>query len=348
MFKAESESSFSLSHNSFEYAFVVPSTLAGFDRTPYGRVSHRIQATLVGQPQSTSRFGSLFASPSRTRSPSPNTHHSNGHGNGGGDGGGSGGIILKLRSRSGNNRGDRTPPLHPINNVMSPSHFAPPVNGTPSLPPSTNAAAAATKGPPLSRQSSALNLPSSFSDMGSYETNSRSKWEGTSWLSGNLETSKEMWVIPLPSENREAIPLDRRVRSLVEGLGIVPWSLQTDAITVGGILVFQSALTDVNPRASLWAIRLSISQRISLKSPRRPQEPETQFPATNLVLFEKGRLPGRENEWYTSKGQKGTEPIWEGDQVPGPESKKDRTAVGVSEVLRMPDENRLRPSTCPG
>lgn len=204
--------------------------------------------------------------------------------------------------------------------------------------------------PVLSRQGSGYSYPNSFVDKKPAASSLPRgvKWDDIPWLQGNMITSKEMWIIPLPTENRESLPLDVRNRSLVAGLGIVPWSLRTDAITVSGLIAFQSSLTDYNPLATVWCIRLSITQRIALTSPRRPQDGETLFPATSLVLFERGKLPKSQDEWFASKGLRGPEPLWEGEGVPGPASKKDRSQMAVQELLRMPDENRLRPSTCPG
>jgi hypothetical protein len=385
-------------HCSFEYAFVVPSTLAGFDRTPYGRVSHRIQATLVGQPQSTSRFGSFFSSPSRTRSPSP-SHSANLNLGLFGESSTGGRSREASRSSAGRQReGSRAGrSREPTTNSRMPSYRSGSASGTrspsysgdrtPTSPMTTSPAqspmfspmqlnndfnslslgsgAASNNGnnggtgastptssmdPVLSRQGSGYSYPNSFVDKKPAASSLPRgvKWDDIPWLQGNMITSKEMWIIPLPTENRESLPLDVRNRSLVAGLGIVPWSLRTDAITVSGLIAFQSSLTDYNPLATVWCIRLSITQRIALTSPRRPHDGETLFPATSLVLFERGKLPKSQDEWFASKGLRGPEPLWEGEGVPGPASKKDRSQMAVQELLRMPDENRLRPSTCPG
>lgn len=163
------------------------------------------------------------------------------------------------------------------------------------------------------------------------------------WLTGNMTASKEMWIVPLPSEDREAIPFDYQTRSVVDGLGIVPWSLQTDAITVGGYILLRMGLTDSNPLATVWAIRLYINQKISLRSPRRPEEPETTFPAAHLLLYDRGKLPHPKE----LKDRHPHEPLWDGELVPG-RTHGSESGLAANEVIRMPDENRLRPSTCPG
>ena len=257
-------------------------------------------------------------------------------------------------TRSPSYSGDRTP-VSPRSQSPSQSPMFSPMqlpNDFQALSLNSGASSTATTPtePTLSRHGSGYSYPNSFIDKKPAASSLPRgvKWDDIPWLQGNMITSKEMWIIPLPTENRESLPLDVRNRSLVAGLGIVPWSLRTDAITVSGLIAFQSSLTDYNPLATVWCIRLSVTQRISLTSPRRPQDGETLFPATSLVLYEKGKLPKSQDEWFASKGLRGPEPLWEGEEVPGPASKKDRAAMAVQEVLRMPDENRLRPSTCPG
>jgi len=169
------------------------------------------------------------------------------------------------------------------------------------------------------------------------------KLRNVKWLTGNMTASKEMWIVPLPSEDREAIHLDYQTRSVVNGLGIVPWSLQTDAITVGGYILLRMSLTDPNPLATVWAVRLYINQKIALKSPRRPDEPETLFPAAHLLIFDQGKLPNPKDV----KDRHPHEPLWDGEMVPNGLHTSE-TVLNVNEVIRMPDENRLRPSTCPG
>lgn len=206
-----------------------------------------------------------------------------------------------------------------------PSESPPPF--TPYTPPS----------PPLSEKPSPLR--------GSSPSNSQQSEQlhNAKWLKGNLTASKEMWIVPLPSEDREAIPFDFHTRSVVDGLGLVPWSLRTDAITVGGYILLRMGLTGSNPLATVWAIRLYINQKISLKSPGRPEEPETTFPTAPLLIYDRGKLPHPKDMAETHPH----EPLWDGEMVPNRAQRADQT-LNANEVIRMPDENRLRPSTCPG
>jgi hypothetical protein len=282
------------------------------------------------------RFGSFFSSPSRTRSPSPGNVL----------GGSSRKNSLDRRGTSqSRDSGTSSPGTLTTSPLQSPSLQSPSIASF-----SLSGAQPSGSEPILSRQGSGLNLPATFTDSLTTEHSLPPgvKWDEIPYLQGTLSASKEMWIVPLPSEDREALPLDLRGRSLVAGLGIVPWSLTTEAITVGGLLFFKSALLDVNPLATVWCVRLFVNQRISLTSPARPAEGETTFPTTNLLLFESGKLPRNPEEWYTTNGAKRCEPIWEGEDVPSSGAKTDKQALRFAEVLRMPNENRLRPSTCPG
>jgi hypothetical protein len=271
---------------------------------------------LEGVPQrSNSRFGGFFGggnsrSPSRTRSPSPVASGYNS-------------VSMSRKSSQDPYHGFTTSSLPPSRRETSSGA------STPAYPPSIMS-------PPISEEPSPVS--STFTQVQEVE-----KLRNVKWLTGNMTASKEMWIVPLPSEDREAIHLDYQTRSVVNGLGIVPWSLQTDAITVGGYILLRMSLTDPHPLATVWAVRLYINQKIALKSPRRPDEPETLFPAAHLLIFDRGRLPNPKDV----KDRHPHEPLWDGEMVPHGLHTSE-TVLNVNEVIRMPDENRLRPSTCPG
>ncbi|KAJ9114666.1 hypothetical protein QFC22_005542 [Naganishia vaughanmartiniae] len=300
----------------YEFSFILPATLAGFDRTPFGHISHRVDVTLEGVPQrSNSRFGGFFGgghrsrSPSRTRSPSP--------------------VASSGYNSAAMSRKSSQDPYHGFSTASLPPSRPSSGSSTPAYPPPIMAL-------PLSTE------PSPICNTFPREQEAE-KLRNVKWLTGNMTASKEMWIVPLPSEDREAIHLDFQTRSVVNGLGIVPWSLQTDAITVGGYILLRMSLTNPNPLATVWAVRLYINQKIALKSPRRPDEPETLFPAAHLLIFDRGRLPNPKDV----KDRHPHEPLWDGEMVPHGLHTSE-TVLNVSEVIRMPDENRLRPSTCPG
>ncbi len=154
-----------------------------------------------------------------------------------------------------------------------------------------------------------------------------------------MKAHKDLWILPIPSDKPDAISLDYSSNNAIAGLGVLRWSLQSDAIAVGSYVKLRCALLDEPPKgAVIEAVRLYILQTFSIKSPRRPEEEETVFPAISMLVLEKGKIsPGRERE-------KGWRPLWS--------SNGDGYMSGltwmIEELARLPDEKRLRPSTCPG
>lgn len=341
---------------SFEYTFVLPSTLPGLDRTPYGRVSHRIQATLFGQTPAVSRLGSFFSS-LRTRSPSPSGFFS--------------GSTTPARSTSPTPLDTGTGALRGRSGPVSAS---PPIR----RPPSTRSGSEISPRPSSSTHSFGYNTtspgpydgepPAFFTDQPSpgYTDLLSTGYESPStptipYLEGDLTASKEMWVIPLATQDKGALSLDVRRRTFAPGLGIMDWGLASNAVCVGGLANFWCRLEDLDPKATVWSVRLSINQTFAIKSPRRPDEDETVFPATDIVMFKRGSLPRNQEDRYTlpnnrsgstartHKGDRSKDPLWEGDLVPRPNADEPpMERLEIRETVRMPDENRLRPSTCPG
>jgi hypothetical protein len=170
--------------------------------------------------------------------------------------------------------------------------------------------------------------------------------EGDKWLNANMTASKEIWIIALPTLDKKAVPLAMSHQSFLAGLGIVPWSLNTDAITVSGYLHFKLGLynTHLNPKSTIWGIRMHIDQQVSIKSPRRPDEEETPFPVTRMLLYEKGCVPAQldlDSNHYSLK------PLWTGHQVPY-FREGGNANENILEVLRLPDEEKLRPTSYTG
>jgi hypothetical protein len=178
------------------------------------------------------------------------------------------------------------------------------------------------------------------------------------YLEGDLTVSKEMWIIPLATRDKTALSLNLHQRTSTPGLGMLDWGLVSDAVTVGGLAKFWCNIQNTDPAATIWSVRLSINQGFALKSPRRPEEDEVAFPPNELAIFKTGSLPRNQEERYVLPNNKGhashkqdmsMEPLWEGELVARPDTTKlPVNQLKISETVRMPDENRLRPSTCPG
>lgn len=373
----------------FAYSFILPPTLAGFDRSQYGRVHHRVEATLVGQPQQ-SLFGGLSSglfgggggssvgggSASSSRSTSPTS------------------SALRKRSRSRKSskmeqHQQASPPIHTspsgINDHETPrvagGYFSQPMS---SRSHSVDQVLTTSPGPSSTHGSavdlSALSLNDNSDGGRRRDSTSRGHSSSTSvieekdvkWFTGTMKASKEVWIVPLPTDNQEPLPLAFRTQSLVPSLGFVPWSLSSDAITVGGYMFFRLGLARPNPAATVWRVRLEIDQVFSLRSPSRPQEGEVDFPPTRMSVFEAGKMPSK-----VARGQGGVLVVLEDDQQPvtqqddssvdsgGPLWRAAAAATSQTDaddfssptsseeftlerVVRLPDERSLRPSTCVG
>lgn len=108
-------------------------------------------------------------------------------------------------------------------------------------------------------------------------------------------------------------------------------------------------LSNAHILTSVWAIRFHINQVVTLLPPDPKEEPHPHPPLVDsFLIYSQGRLPTSQ-EIRTSDGRRGTaEPLWEGEAVPGPPQFKDFDGLQVDEYIRLPDENKLRPTTCPG
>jgi hypothetical protein len=324
--------SFGLCYNnpvsySFEYSFVIPSTIAGFDRTPFGGISHHLRAELIGQPMVPGRFGSLF----RFGSPSsrPRSQERNG-----------------IRSE------DRKFPVPGMDRIENRNHerqssYAAFVR--------SDARASPPENNPNGIETASSFMPRTFAEKP--ELSDDLMPPGISWLNGKLSSSKEMWIVPLLYSGPTPPPLLLRERMIVPGLGEVPWSLSSQALTVGGLAHFDALLdmSELNLESTIWSIRLSVDQQISVQSIRGVKQGYTAHPPQTTMLLETGRLPtaAEQKQWYSMiKKERETKtgvigPLWQGSGVPiGPHT--DSPALTITKMVRMPNEDRLRPSTHSG
>ena len=187
-------------------------------------------------------------------------------------------------------------------------------------------------------------MPSQFQD-----ASVQHRLAKTTWLKGNMTASSEILLIPLWTPDNSPLPLDLIVHKTLDGLGTVEWGANTDAFTVGGELVVHFTLTNAYLLASVWAIRFHINQVVTISSADPKEEAKPHPPLVDrFLVFAKGKLPASD-EIRAPDGQRGpAEPLWEGEAVPGPKQYKHMEGMEVDEWIRLPDENKLRPTTCPG
>lgn len=235
---------------SFEFAFVIPSTLAPFFRTDQGRVAHRIEATLRGiEP-----------------------------------GEGAGGRSVEAGSApSGSTRS------------ISPSSAQEP------------------------------DVPG---------------------LQEDLKASKEVWIFAVPTAELQPLPLDNTSSHFIPGLGILRWTLRSSSCTVAGLVLLSLGLTSPDPLSTLWMIKMTVSQSVTMTPPANSSGPY-EWPATETLVWARGRLPETQREYVFSESERDI-PIWQGDETPGPANKKGIGLVETRQAVRLPNSSRLRPTTLQG
>jgi len=181
---------------------------------------------------------------------------------------------------------------------------------------------------------------------------------GAVWLNGVLSGSKDILISAIPfAVGTIPTPFDLTERSVIRGLGSIPWSLYSQALKVGGALRLDMSLegSDLQYNCVLWSVRLLIHQHVSVASPRRPQEGSVKSPVKAILLCEAGRLPTTDGleDWYhngvksRSSDHGVLAPLWE---RPGPTTRGfvPCSRDDVRRIARLPTEDRIRPTTLPG
>ena len=149
-------------------------------------------------------------------------------------------------------------------------------------------------------------------------------------LQGVLTASKEMWVIPLVTNDRQPLPLSIRRATVAGGLGTIVWDAWTANLTVAGLLFFTLRLDTPGKLATVWSIQLILEHSFILESPRRPGvvfKPEP----TESLLYARGHLPSRQNFLGSSQADRDL-PLWQGDETPGLAKKRDIKSIGVRKI----------------
>ncbi|WVQ75777.1 hypothetical protein IAR50_005410 [Cryptococcus sp. DSM 104548] len=181
--------------------------------------------------------------------------------------------------------------------------------------------------------------------------------EKTGWMKGDLVQSRELWIQAISPATGDVVPLDMRRESFVEGLG--PWKFRASAevFTLGAVILIDFRLPSPKPTTSIFLLRLTLSQRYTLTSPRTPDLPPYEpQPAQDFVIYQVGK-PGRQGERFPGLD---VGALWRGSEVEGKvaeseESKKGGSSKGESQdgwkvkaVARLPTHDRMRPTTNEG
>lgn len=164
---------------------------------------------------------------------------------------------------------------------------------------------------------------------------------GGEWLGRDLQNSRPVFIHAFWTDDGRAVPLYYSSSAHVQDVGIITWSLNTDAITVGGAVNFGWQLHEPSSFATIWHIKLSIMQTISLDD--HGERTHTFAPQT-LTLFKKGKMPKAPLDRRHNRDRS----LWDGEQVDDATSKRPVESLSLNEIVYLPTEHVLRPTTNPG
>ncbi|TYJ55457.1 hypothetical protein B9479_003847 [Cryptococcus floricola] len=181
--------------------------------------------------------------------------------------------------------------------------------------------------------------------------------EKTGWMKGDLAQSRELWIQAISPVTGDVLPLDMRRESFVEGLG--PWKFRAsaDVFAIAAVILIDFRLPLPKPTTSIFLLRLTLSQRYTLTSPRTPDLPPYEpQPAQDFVIYQVGK-PGRQGERFPGLD---VGALWRGTEVEGKSAESEEGKKGVSSkgqsqegwkikaVARLPTHDKIRPSTNEG
>ena len=165
-------------------------------------------------------------------------------------------------------------------------------------------------------------------------------------LKEDLQATKEIWIFAVPTSGLQPLALDQESSHFIPGLGILNWKLLSSSCTVAGVVLLSLKISDPEPLATLWMVKLSVTQQITMTSPQDASRSHA-WPPTECLIWARGRLPETQQEYIFSSAEKDI-PIWQGDLSPGPTRKKGLNLVDMRQAVRLPDSLRLRPTTLDG
>lgn len=169
--------------------------------------------------------------------------------------------------------------------------------------------------------------------------------EKLGWLVGDICCIRSFKVHANPAPSGGAYQLDLRKEGYVEGLG--PWrmSASSDAFSIASVMLVQVAIPSPSPACTIFFVRLILSQTYELYSPRRPNDPPVKPEATkNHVVYQVGR-PHKHGEDVLAHD---VEALWRGPDAGGSPKLAPSSGWRTRAVSRLPNHEKIRPSTNPG
>ncbi|ORX35175.1 hypothetical protein BD324DRAFT_657582 [Kockovaella imperatae] len=299
----------------FVFTLLIPQDLPGHDRHVNAKIDHRIFAELEG----ISAKQKSQSSSSRSRS--------------------------RLPSRSGRRSSGAITPISPPYSSLSPnsdesppitSYFDTPGTATPLEyqgqavdPGSLNAALASMSMRPSHSEDMLSPLPG-------YEDATRVN-KDVEWLVGTITQKRYSEVLHNIDPSGGITDLSLNLNGAVDGLGPYQFQLMSDAWTIGTLLLSTFTLHDPSPLATIYSIRVSLSQTHEIKSPRDdPATPPLPFTKSWTIFTLGTRPPAKDMNPAIDHPA-----LWRGTKAGG----KDAGELIMEGKGRNPDDNQARPTT---
>ncbi|WVN90233.1 uncharacterized protein L203_105469 [Cryptococcus depauperatus CBS 7841] len=171
------------------------------------------------------------------------------------------------------------------------------------------------------------------------------KTEKTGWMKGDLCSSRELLVHAIPPSTGGVGLLDIRKEGFVEGIGSWKFTASGDVFCISSVILLSVTIPSPSPLATIFIVRLVLSQSYTLLSPRTPNGPYHQPEAPkHHVLYQVGRV-------YKAGGKHpgpDVESLWRGSATGGQGGKDGLEGWKVKAVARIPNHEKIRPTTNDG
>lgn len=309
----------------FGWSIILPATIAVYDKHPTARISHVLRAVVEGEAQPTTTF-SLFGgigkgkgrSSSRANSPGRSKSRPSSR-------------APSPPSRSKSRPGSRAPSPH-----RSPRHSVLPVAGSETDLGQLIVEAAADRvgrsRTPQPPGTPPLMHPGDIKP-----------------LRGNLVAERHIVVAANPSSIEQLRNYSFNKTGTLAGVGEWKWSLQSDALTVGSYINAKLAFLSPRRGATIFAVRLLLSQSYSVTDLHDPDATPQACPKRNFVITTEGSIP------HEKKPGRDVAALW---RAPAASPAGGAGSDGAGEFLpdfklrigmrRLPDDTKARPSTMDG
>jgi hypothetical protein len=176
-------------------------------------------------------------------------------------------------------------------------------------------------------------------------TEGTSRTEKAGWLIGDISLIRNLTVHANPSPTVGVYQLDIRKEGYVEGLGPWRFTATSDNFTIASVMLVNLAAPSPAPTCTIFFARIILSQTYALISPRtpndRPFKPEA---PKHHVVYQVGR-PHRHGE--TVLGHE-VETLWRGADAGGKCLQSPTSGWKTRAIARLPNHEKIRPSTNPG